>query len=391
MLSETEPNSRPILIVMPVSEQRGGAELALMQLFGAQTPYRWQVAFLRDGPMVDQVRRLGVEACVIEAGRVRQPHRGISCVLGLARLARRIEAQAMLGWMAKAHVYSGSAARLAGIEAMWFQHGLPRFANPIDHLANWIPAAGVLACSQFSAETQHRATPRMRIEVVHPAVDLGRFDPDSLPSPRECRRALGLAAEGPVVGIFGRLQHWKGMHVLLDALPGVFEKYPGAAAAIVGGPWHLEADYESRLKRQAEELKISDRVIFAGHQQNVAQWMQACDVVVHASDHEPFGIVVVEAMALGKGVVAGDSGGPREIVTHGVDGLLVPFGRPGLMTAAILRYLDDPAAAQKIGLAARRRAQDFSLERFAERACQAISALMPRAQSAQTAACIHAN
>jgi len=91
------------------------------------------------------------------------------------------------------------------------------------------------------------------------------------------------------------------------------------------------------------------------------------DVVVHASDREPFGIVVVEAMALGKPVVAGAEGGPREIITEGVDGLLAPYEDAEALARQILRYLDDPAFARRMGEAARRRARDFSPEAFVRR------------------------
>jgi len=376
-LSETSTGEvdRPILVVMPVAEQRGGAETALLQLLRGKA-FRWHVAFLEDGPMVAQVREVGIEASVVEAGRMRQPHRAVGCVARLAKLAKRIRAQAVLGWMAKAHLYSGPAARLAGLPAIWFQHGLPLRTSFIDRLANKIPAAGAMTPSRFVADIQLRATPKMRVEVVHPPADLEKFSPSHLPDPETCKRRLNLPTRGPLIGIFGRLQKWKGMHVFLDGLPAVFAKYPDAGALIVGGGWHLEADYENELHQQAERLKIADRVIFAGHQQNVWDWMQACDIVVHASDHEPFGIVVPEAMALGKPVVAGAGGGPREVITDGVDGALVPFGDSEALSRAILAYLDDPAMAARIGEAALQRAQDFSLERFVARSCDVIKNLI---------------
>ena len=88
---------------------------------------------------------------------------------------------------------------------------------------------------------------------------------------------------------------------------------------------------------------------------------------MHTSDREPFGIVVVEAMALGKPVVAGAEGGPCEIITPGVDGLLAPYEDAEALARQVLRYLDDPAFARRVGEAARRRARDFSPEAFAER------------------------
>lgn len=91
------------------------------------------------------------------------------------------------------------------------------------------------------------------------------------------------------------------------------------------------------------------------------------DVIVHASDREPFGIVVVEAMALGKPVIAGSAGGPAEIIVDGMHGLLTPFGDASALATAIRRYLGDPAFAAQAGAAALARAQEYSAEAYAAR------------------------
>jgi glycosyltransferase involved in cell wall biosynthesis len=117
-------------------------------------------------------------------------------------------------------------------------------------------------------------------------------------------------------------------------------------------------------------------VTFAGFQRNIPEWMQAMDVVVHASDHEPFGIVIIEAMALAKPVVAGDAGGPQEIITDGVNGLLAPFGDHRALARQVLKYLDEPAFARDVGQAARRRALDFTPAKYAERFLENLYRLM---------------
>jgi glycosyltransferase involved in cell wall biosynthesis len=100
--------------------------------------------------------------------------------------------------------------------------------------------------------------------------------------------------------------------------------------------------------------------------------MQAMDVVVHASDSEPFGIVIVEGMALGKPVIAGDKGGPTEIIEPGVTGVLTPYGDAAALAAAINRYLDDPLFAAQVGAAAQKRAQHFSVDNYARNVVAAI-------------------
>ncbi len=368
-----------VLIVMPLAEQRGGAELALEQLVAAPGGVRWHVAFLEDGPMVQTVRAAGVGASVIPAGRLRQPHRGGLAVWRLARLARRVGADAVLSWMGKAHLYGGPAARLAGVPAVWFQMGLPDPTGRMDRLISRVPAKGILTCSMFVADAQRGLNPDTPMYPVHLAADLRRFDAGQTGGGPELRRRLGLPAGGPLVGIAGRMQRWKGMHVLVEAMPRILARHPDAHAVIVGGEWKLEPDYPAFLKSRIDDSGLADRVILAGHQGDVPAWMAACDVVVHASDREPFGMVVVEAMALGRPVVAGAEGGPREVITDGVDGLLAPFGDAPALSAAVLRYLDDPAFAAQVGVAARGRAGQFSVERYARGVTDALAEMAGRA------------
>jgi glycosyltransferase involved in cell wall biosynthesis len=103
--------------------------------------------------------------------------------------------------------------------------------------------------------------------------------------------------------------------------------------------------------------------------------MQATDVIVLPSENEPFGITVIEAMAMGKPVVAGDSGGPREIVTSGVDGVLVPHDNANAVARAILEYLRQPSFAAEVGAAARERAKRFTADRYARELIHALREL----------------
>jgi glycosyltransferase involved in cell wall biosynthesis len=357
-----------VAITMPLAEQRGGSELALRHLVretrGGEV--EWLVVFLEDGPMVEDLRSLGIETTVVPAGRLRQAHRYLRTVVRLARLFRTRRVDLAVGWMAKAHLYSGPAAYLARVPALWYQHGMPGPRGALDRIATLLPARGVLTVSRAAADAQGRLWPRRTGGVVHPGVELERFDPGGLPSPLEARRRLGLPSEGPIVGTVGRLQRWKGIHVLIDALPSVLESHPDARCVIVGGRHELEPDYPSYLEERIDALGVREHVVMAGLRPDVPDWMQAMDVMVHASDHEPFGMVVVEAMALGKPVVASDTAGPTEVITDGVDGLLTAYGDAGSLAGAILRYLGDPSFAREVGSAARERARDFSTKRYAE-------------------------
>lgn len=368
-----------VVIVMPLGDQLGGAEMTLWDLMqqGRNAGIEWLVIFLQDGPMVEQVRRLGIDARVVPIGRLRQLHRFIATVVRIAFIARRERADMVVSWMWITHLSGGSAAILAGLPSLWYQHEIPDDKNWLHRMANIIPARGVAANTKAVKEAQGQLWPRRPTHLVYPGVALDRFDPSALPSPEQVRRQLGLPLDGPVIGIVGRLQRWKGMHVLVEAMPKILQRYPDAHCVVVGGKHYLEPDYLNYLEERIAALGLGDQVILAGLQRNVPEWMQAMDVCVHASNNEPFGIVIIEAMALGKPVIAGDAGGPTEIITDGVNGLLTPYGDAGALASAILRYLDDQEFARSVGAAARQRALDFSTQRYAQNFIKTIRDSVP--------------
>lgn len=357
-----------IMVIMPLAEQKGGGEMMFWDLMhqGRQNGIEWLAIFLEDGLMVEQVKSLGIDTRVIESGRLRQVHRLISTVFRIAVMARREGVDIIVNWMWITHLYGGLAAAIAGLPSMWYQLEVPSDKPWLVRLATLLPALAIVTLSKDGQEAQTQIWPHRPSPLVYPGVALDRFEPAILPNPREARLQLGLPVDGPLIGIVGRLQRWKGMHVLVEAMPQILQKYPDAHCVVVGGKHDLEADYEEFLKAQIAALGLSDRVLMVGLQRNIPQWVQAMDIFIHASDREPFGIVIIEAMALGKPVIAGNAGGPTEIITDGVNGLLTPYGDADALAIAILRYLDNSEFSRTVGVAARERSLDFSTQRYAQ-------------------------
>lgn len=357
-----------VIAIMPLAEQRGGGEMMFLDLMqqGRQAGIEWLAIFLEEGPMVEQVRALGIDTRVIVSGRLRQVPCFISAVFQIAMVARRERADAIANWMWITHLYGGLAAIASGLPAVWYQLEVPNANSWLVRLATLLPARAIITLSKDGQQEQAKIWPYRPTPLVYPGVALDRFEPAILPSPIEARIKLGLPVQGPLIGIVGRLQRWKGMHTLIEAMPQVLQRYPDAHCVVVGGKHDLEAEYEDFLKTQIADLGLSDRVSMVGLQRNVPEWMQAMDIVVHASDNEPFGIVIIEAMALGKPVIAGNAGGPTEIITDGVNGLLTPYNDADALAIAVLRYLENPEFAHNMGIAARQRALDFSTQRYAQ-------------------------
>jgi glycosyltransferase involved in cell wall biosynthesis len=365
---------------MPLGAQRGGAEVMLQQLLAHRARARIEptVAFLEDGPLVEWSRRLPVAVQVVEAGRLRQLGAYGRAVRALGRLARGIDAQLILGWMPKGHLYGGPAAAMTGRPAAWLQAGRPTGGAAIDRAATAVRAAGVLTVSRAGDAAQRALRPRRPTHVVHPGVDTERFDARRVSDLRSVRRHLGLPTDAPVFGSVGRFERMKGFDVILEAAALLRSAYPNACCVLVGAPHPLDAGYVDELRSRARRLGLDGRVVFAGHQEDPEVWMQAMDVFVLASHNEPFGMVVIEAMALGKPVVATAEGGPTEVITSEEHGTLVPWGDPRALSRAVARFVADEALRERVGEAARVRAQAFSVQCYAARMGDVLAELATR-------------
>jgi glycosyltransferase involved in cell wall biosynthesis len=238
-----------------------------------------------------------------------------------------------------------------------------------------VPTRMIACCSQAALEAQRTFTPTGRACMIHPGIRIA----DVLSG-----RGRGVAIKdslgwrhNPIVGIIGRLEPGKGQKVFLQAAARIALAHPEARFVVVGGALlGSEGSYPDDLRRLAVELGIADRVHFAGHQADIYPWYDALEVAVNASFIESFGLVLVEAMALGKPLVAAAVEGPVEIVEDGVSGLLVPPGDPGRLAEAVTRILDDHGLASSLGRGAARRASAFSEERMAEQFAELLWSLI---------------
>jgi len=220
--------------------------------------------------------------------------------------------------------------------------------------------ARVLAVSEYVADTVRRlGVAPERVRLVPEGLDAAQFARNADPSALRAR--YGLAQERPVVAMVACLVPWKGHEVFLRACAAVLPAFD-ATALIVGAPPGGLDRYPARLRALARELGIGARVVFTGHETDVASVMAACQVAAHASiSPEPFGRVILEAMALGRPVIATNAGGAAEVVEHGRDGLLVEPGDVSGMARALHLLLTDAPLRERMGRAGRGKAARYSI------------------------------
>lgn len=193
--------------------------------------------------------------------------------------------------------------------------------------------------------------------VVYNGLDLEAFDAGL--DAQAGRQSFLLAPDEPAVGVVGRLESWKGHDVYLRAMALVQQVVPRVRGIIVGGSVPHEPDYRASLLALQQDLRLTERVMFFDHRSNVPAMMSALDVLVLASTSpEPFGRVLIEAMAASKPVVATNGGATPEIIEDGEQGLLVAPGDPSALADAVIRILADRGLASSMGRKGRLRVQE---------------------------------
>jgi len=360
-----------------------GGEIALLNLVSRLDRRRYTpiVVLGAEGPVAERLRAAGVQTHVLPLDRsvaeARKDRLGASALLrwgGLAaalaytwRLARFIAARRVdlvHTNSLKADVIGGIAGRLAGKPVLWHVRDrietdyLPApVVRVFRAVCRIVPTAVVVnsAATMATLRLPPARRTRVRARVVHDGTELF-----AAPNPRHDDGGRPL-----VVGLVGRISRWKGQHVFLQATAVVAKNFPAARFRIIGAALFQERAYESELRDLTRSLGMTERVEFTGFRADVQRAIAELDVLVHASiSGEPFGQVVIEAMAAAKPVVATDGGGIPEIVQQEVTGLLVPMGDAPAMAAAISRLLGDPQLRRVMGRRGWERVRDhFTLER----------------------------
>jgi glycosyltransferase involved in cell wall biosynthesis len=267
----------------------------------------------------------------------------------------------------------------------------------ISHNRDWVPAGRlsravlavvgrgsdlVVANSAWVAAQFDGLRLRRPVRVIHNPVDLGRFDPTSRDR-AAARRGLGVPAEATTLAMVAQLTPWKAQDDAIRALAtlvaggrDVVLLLAGSAKFAGAGTQFDNRAFERDLHALAARLGVAERVLFLGETDDVPSVLAATDVLLLPSWREAFGRVVIEGMAMGVPVVATEVGGPAEIIDAGVDGLLLPPRDPERWGRELATLVDDPELRRRMGVAARRRAAEFGIDRHVEQVLAAYRELL---------------
>ena len=321
---------------------------------------------LNEGPLARELRRLGAQVAVVDETRTS----ALGILTFLTRFLKENDIDLVHTHRYKDTVLGTMAAKLAGTpHVVRTVHGLRepmtgwnhvkfRIYETLEKAALLCFADLVVAVSKRMADTLRESGYRpTMVTHIHNGVDLRTVTPRR--SRDEVRRELGIDRETLLIGTAGRLSPVKGHAGLLRAARLILQKEPGAKFLIVGG-----GPLERELVDTAARLHVDGACLFPGPRTDVHDLMAAMDIFVLPSLNEGIPMAILEAMALGKPVVATAVGGVPEVVQHGVTGVLVHPGDETALAGACLELARDRDRAQRLGAQAKRVvAEEFSHER----------------------------
>ena len=309
-----------------------------------RSKYDVRALSLSAGSAVQRLRGLGVAVDVIDAADDEE------AVRELAAWLRHEEIDLVHAHMYRAEVIGTRASAAAGVPVIAATVHSSRVRSPEDValLASLTPMMDRLIVPSAAIEHKVRCEGRedARFAVIPNGVDLSRFASPTAPS--TLRAELGIPTDAPLVGVVARLEPEKGHRHLLEAWPAIQAAAPDAWLVVVG-----EGSEADALRAQAAGLggAASRQVVFTGRREDIAALTAELSVAVLPSLREAQGISILEAMARCVPVVASAVGGVPEVITSGVDGILVPPADPAALASAVADLLADPALRDRIGAA----------------------------------------
>lgn len=353
-----------ISLELLLGPQLGAFRDAGYEVIGASAP----------GPFVEQVEQRGVRHVPLSnATRAMDPTSDARALAELVRLFRKLRPTIVHTHNPKPGVYGRIAARFARVPVVVNTvHGL--YATADDPLSKRVVVYGLerLAACASQAELVQNVedlgvlrgllhVPASKLTLLGNGIDLERFSTGGRERRKRIRDELGIPADAVVVGAVGRLVAEKGYRELLDAWSGVAERHPEAVLVVVGPHDPQKADaLDDALVRSSTDAGVR----FLGMRDDVEDLYHAMDAYVLASYREGFPRSAMEAAAAGLPIVATDIRGCRQVVTDGLNGLLVAPRDTAALRDALLSLVGDPDLRERMGSCGAERAiREFDQDR----------------------------
>jgi glycosyltransferase involved in cell wall biosynthesis len=342
----------------------GGKERRLLELLKAFQDIPGlenHLVSLSDKMQFDSVKGLGVPITVLP----RRSRRDLSIFPKLYRFCRQYRPEAIHSWESMCSIYAAPVAKSLNIK---FINAMITTGRVHKRSKKWIrakltfPFSDLIVSNSFAGLSAFDA-PRHKSICIHNGFDFNRTS-EMIPT-RKLRQMYGIRAP-KVIGMVATVDHRKDLDSFISAARGLLPKREDVCFVAVGGGPLLE-----HYRQMAAEGPAADRIHFVGPQTNVESFINFFDIgllLTRSSFAEGISNAIMEYMAFAKPVVATLSGGTPEIVLDGRTGFLVPADDQKLLLKCLFELLDNPAVAEKMGQAGKRRIKkEFSLEQMAQK------------------------
>jgi len=300
--------------------------------------------------------------------------RDIWAILKLARILRKHKVDIIHCHGFRAGMIGRIAALLARCRCIYTIHNfLPmdlgkkgkKVVAWVERILSYITKNIITVSQSLGEEATHMlGIDNQKIKVVYNGI----APPQISAKGQAIREKWGVAQDEKLVGTVARLIPSKGIDTLIKAVPLVVAHYPNIKFMVVG-----DGPQGSFLKEKAKALNCSQNIIFTGYTEYIWYYYEAFDIFVLPSLSEGLGISVLEAMAMGKAVIASRIGGIKEIIKHDWNGYLVKPGDSRELADAIIYYLENPYKAKEYANRAKEEvSKNFDIENMIRRTSKII-------------------
>jgi glycosyltransferase involved in cell wall biosynthesis len=367
-------NAKTPMLMVASSSALGGASLSLLELLGRlpAAGYRATVVAPEAGPFADEAARVGADVRLIPQPPWVSPGTVDAWLYAIRQLPEAVarvrdlivEISPAMVWTNSSTIPAGAlAAAQARIPHLWCVQeflGQGGMGGPVrtDALLGCIQglSAQVVAISSALRDTFPEPA---RVAVISAPVALGPF------------RDLTPDTAAPVITSIGTISESKGLGDLAEAAILLAGKGHEFRLQVIGDFYYV--DYLARIEKRLMRAGIRERVELIPYQREIAPWLARSGLYCCPSHTEGMSRTLVEAMAAGLPVVATDCGGPRDLVTEGVIGHLVPPRNPRALADALASLINDPERQARFGQAGRRAAAAFDTDRVVPRLIECIA------------------
>ncbi|MGA7160200.1 MAG: glycosyltransferase family 4 protein [Bacteroidota bacterium] len=360
-------SSQQRIALVCFSNSLGGLELSTLRLANAMKSRGAETMVIvpPTSPLQRRAQELGLGLATLAP---RWKYGDIPTALRLAKLLKENRiAKVVLMQSQDIHLASLAAYYSPGVKLIFYQQMDSRH-NKRDFWHTWIFSKLSLWITLTHGMKNNvlfsTRMPEAKVKVVPLGTDLYRFDPRNY-NTLETRTFFGLPHEKKIIGVLGRLDPGKGQEVLIRAIPEVVKRHPDILFLIAGEETTGEPGYKAYLEKLCRAITVDKYVRFLPFTDDVPRLMAALDVFILPSFSETFGLVLIEAMAMEKPVIATNAGGPPEIIVDGKTGLLVEPRNVEAISSAIEKILGDDVLRATLANSAREEA----LRRFSMESC----------------------